>query len=136
MRRTAVISKLTATIVTMAALILAGCHSTPTSGLSVLSRLPNPESGQGNFMKLTAEVIVEHFGPTIRDATSVRLVSDDKNVFPYADGKVFSYYGGDPKLSISWRDTNTLLVHCDGCSPEHIFWKVTKYDFISVAYDQ
>ena len=136
MHRVVVTNSLALLTIALLALALAGCRSSSDRGQQVLARLPNPESGHGNFMDLSAEVVTEHYGPTTRDGTSVRLVSKEKTFFPYAEGKVFSYSGGNPQISINWRDANTLEVKCNGCLPDNIFWKVTKYEFVSVVYDQ
>ena len=136
MRRVGIVRCLMFSMILMA-FVLTGCLSRSHCVPSVLTRLPNPESGHSNFMNLSAEVIKDDCGPaTVRGTTSVRLVSNDKKFFPCAEGRVFSYSGGDPKISISWRDANTLVIRCSGCSPENVFWKVTKSEFISVVYEQ
>ena len=114
--------------------IVSGCKATPR-GIRVISSVPNPENGHGDLPNLTAQVIEEDYGATVANITTVRLITSDGKPFAQGDGGVFSYYRGKPRISVSWKDGEHLVIDCPDCTDnQSITLKEVKHNRIEVLY--
>ena len=75
-------------------------------------------------------------GATVGESTYVRLASPGSKIFPDAGGRVFAYDGANPGIAVKWIDAKTLQITCPKCSPEHVYLKVAKDQFISIVYSE
>ncbi len=123
-------------IVILTALYCGLCGCNPEHGIRVISSVANPQDGGNDLQRITAQVIEEDYGATVANITTVRLLTSDGKPFGQGDGGVFSYYRGQPKITVSWKDSEHLLIACPDCVDErNVTLKEVKHNRIYILYN-